>query len=146
PPAGSPLSVGVPPGARIDVRPGTQIALRGAARDAVYSGYDLRPAPAEQKPLLDGALTHSAYQGARVVHWGFEPRDVVARPWNEALLRLLVRNSVAWAAGQPLAEVEPWPGGRQAAVLLAQGVDEGVAGATVAAGSLGGAGGAGRWF
>jgi polysaccharide deacetylase len=36
---------------------------------------------------------------------------------------LLVRNSVAWAAGQPLASVEPWPRGLAAAAVLAQDVE-----------------------
>jgi hypothetical protein len=145
-PHGGPLTAGIPPGARIDVRPGTQIALRGGARDAVYSGYDLRPAPAGDRPLLDGALAHSEFQGARVVHWGFELRDVVSRPWNDALLQLLVRNSVAWAAGTPIAEVEPWPGGRQAAVLVAQDVDERFTNARLAADSLRAAGVPGTFF
>jgi hypothetical protein len=135
-PYSGPLSADVPPGARIDVRPGSQIALRGAARDAVYSGYDLRPAPVEDRPLLDGALSHGEYRGARVVYWGFEPRDVVKRPWNDAVLQLLVRNSVAWSAGLPLSEVEPWPANRQAAVLLAQDVDERFTNARFAADSL----------
>lgn len=145
-PYGGPLSLGIPPGARIDVRPGTQVALRGAPRDAVYSSYDLRPSPIENRPLLDGALTHAEYRGARVVQWGFEVRDVVSRPWNEALLRLLIRNSVAWAEGRPLAEVEPWPGDRQGAVLLAQSVAERFTNVRFAADSLRAAGVPGTFF
>ncbi|PYP68007.1 MAG: hypothetical protein DMD26_03105, partial [Gemmatimonadetes bacterium] len=36
-PAGSPLTIDIPPGSRIDLNPGRQVALRVARRDAFYS-------------------------------------------------------------------------------------------------------------
>ncbi|MGH7476809.1 MAG: polysaccharide deacetylase family protein [Longimicrobiales bacterium] len=135
-PYGGPLSLDVPPGARVAAHPAGQIALRGATRDAIYSRYDLRPAPADGSPLLDAAMTRHAYRGARVVYWGFELRDVVDAPWNRAITALLVRNSVAWAAALPLAAAEPWPHGRRAAVVLAQETEEPFADAHHAADSL----------
>jgi peptidoglycan/xylan/chitin deacetylase (PgdA/CDA1 family) len=122
--AGSPLSDDIPPGARLDLKPAGQLALRRPARDAYYSDYELQPAPAGGQPLLDGALSHGTYGKARVVYWGFELRDAVARPWNDAVLALLVRNSVRWAAGLPSAMIEPWPDGRRAAAVLAQDVED----------------------
>jgi len=145
-PYGGPLSADVPPGARIDVHPASQIALRGAPRDAIHAGYELRPAPADGSPLLDGALTHAVYEQARVVYWGFELNDVVDVPWNRDVVALLVRNSVAWAAARPLATVEPWPSGRAAAVVLAQDVEYQFANARYAADSLRAIGVPGTFF
>jgi peptidoglycan/xylan/chitin deacetylase (PgdA/CDA1 family) len=134
--AGSPLTDDMPPGARLDLKPAGQLALRHPARDAYYSDYELQPAPAGNQPLLDGALSHGFYGKARVVYWGFELRDAVARPWNEAVLSVLVRNSVRWAAGLPSAMIEPWPDGRRAAAVLAQDVEDHFANARYALDSL----------
>lgn len=122
--AGSPLTDDIPPGARLDLKPAGQLALRHPARDAYYSDYALQPAGAGGQPLLDGALSHGVYGKARVVYWGFELHDAVARPWNDAVLALLVRNSVRWAAGLPSVTIEPWPDGRRAAAVLAQDVED----------------------
>jgi peptidoglycan/xylan/chitin deacetylase (PgdA/CDA1 family) len=122
-PEGSPLADGIPPGARLEVNPGQQVALRGSSRDAFYSDYSLRPAPADHQPLLDAAVSRSMLGSARVVYWGFELRDVAARPWSAELARLLVRNSVSWAAAEPTATLEAWPNGRRAAAAIAQDVE-----------------------
>ncbi|MGH7482485.1 MAG: polysaccharide deacetylase family protein [Longimicrobiales bacterium] len=135
-PNGGLLGADVPPGARIDVDPGGQIALRGTGREGVYTRYDLRPAPAADSPLLDGALARAVYRGAPVAWWGFEPHRVLDRPWDRAVMRLLVRNSLAWAARIPLATIEPWPGDHHAAVVIAQDVESGFANARFAADSL----------
>jgi peptidoglycan/xylan/chitin deacetylase (PgdA/CDA1 family) len=135
-PAASPLTADIPPGARLDLRPGRQIALRDQTRDGFYSDYSLQPEPAHRQPLLDAALTHASIRGRRAVYWGFELTDVVALPWDREIARLLVRNSVAWAATQPLASIEPWPNGNRAAASLAQDVETGFANARGAADSL----------
>lgn len=122
-PDGGPLSADIPPGARIDVKPGAQVALRVPGRDAFFSDYTLEPAGVTGQPLLDGAIAHATRGRGRVVYWGFELRDVVASPWSGAVAGLLVRNSVAWSAGLPIASVEPWPGGRRAAAAIAQDVE-----------------------
>jgi peptidoglycan/xylan/chitin deacetylase (PgdA/CDA1 family) len=145
-PHGGPLSADVPPGARIGVHPAMQLALRGPPRDAIYAGYDLRPAPADGSPLLDAAITHGSYRTARVVYWGFELRDIVDTPWNRGIAALLVRNSVAWAGALPFAVVEPWPGNRRTAVVLAQDVEESFANARYAADSLQAIGVPGTFF
>jgi peptidoglycan/xylan/chitin deacetylase (PgdA/CDA1 family) len=135
-PAGSPLTAGIPPGARLEVNPGQQVALRGSSRDAFYSDYSLRPAPANREPLLDAAVSRSTLGRARVVYWGFELRDVASRPWSAELARLLVRNSVAWAAGEPTATIEAWPKGRRAAAAIAQDVEDEFGNASFAFDSL----------
>ena len=122
-PDGGPLGIGIPPGARLDLDPAGQVALRRQGRDAYYSGYALMPEPAAGLPLVDAAVVHAAHGRGRVVYWGFEVRDVADAPWNRALVRLLARNSVAWAAGTPMAAAEPWPRGRRAAAIVAHDVE-----------------------
>jgi peptidoglycan-N-acetylglucosamine deacetylase len=135
-PGGSPLGADLPPGSRIEVDPGAHVALRRVGRDAFYSEYDMDPAPARGRPLVDGAIVHAPYGRGRAVYWGFELDDVVDLPWNRGALSLLVRNSVAWAAGQPLASIEPWPDGHAAAAILAQDVEAEFANARHALDSL----------
>lgn len=135
-PAGSPLTIDIPPGSRIDLNPGRQVALRIAQRDAFFSDYSLQPEPAGGAPLLDAAITHAPWKRGRVVYWGFELRDIVRLPWDRALGALLVRNSVAWAAGLSTASVEPWPKGRAAAATIAQDVEASFTNAQYALDSL----------
>ncbi|HVF79262.1 MAG TPA: polysaccharide deacetylase family protein, partial [Solirubrobacteraceae bacterium] len=139
-PGGSPLAADLPPGTRIEVNPGAHVALRRSGRDAFFSDYDMNPEPALGRPLLDGAIVHSQYGRGRAVYWGFELNDVVDRPWNQGVLALLVRNSVAWAAGHPLASVEAWPRGLVAAAVLAQDVESEFTNARYALDSLRAAG------
>jgi peptidoglycan/xylan/chitin deacetylase (PgdA/CDA1 family) len=122
-PASAALSTDLPPGTRIEVNPGGHVALRRGGRDAFYSQYDMVPAPARGRPLLDAAIVHGAYGRGRAVYWGFDLDDVADRPWSRGVLALLVRNSVAWAGGEPLASLEAWPHGRAAAAVLAQDVE-----------------------
>ena len=139
-PSGSALGTDLPPGTRIEVNPGAHVALRRSGRDAFYSEYDMDPAPAARLPLLDGAIVHAPYGRGRAVFWGFELDNVVDRAWNRSVLALLVRNSVAWAAGHPLASVEPWPRGHVAAAVLAQDVESEFTNARYALDSLRAAG------
>jgi peptidoglycan/xylan/chitin deacetylase (PgdA/CDA1 family) len=139
-PSGSPLAADIPPGSRIELNPGKQIALRNQVRDGFYSDYALQPQPAQNEPLLDAALTHSTINGRRIVYWGFALSDVVSRPWDRGIAQLLVRNSVIWASGLPLATVEPWPQGTRAAASIAQDVESGFANARHAVDSLRAAG------
>jgi hypothetical protein len=118
-----PLAADIPPGARIDVKPGAQVALRVPERDAFYSDYTLEPQGVDSQPLLDGAVAHANHGRGRVVYWGFELRDVVATPWSRGVVALLVRNSVAWSAALPIASIESWPAGHRAAAVIAQDVE-----------------------
>lgn len=135
-PAGSPLADGIPPGARLAVNPGTQVALRGSSRDAFFCDYSLRPAPAGKQPLLDAAVSRSTLGRARVVYWGFELRDVAKRAWSKEIARLLIRNSMNWAAGAPTVTLEAWPQGRVAAAAIAQDVENQFENASAALDSL----------
>lgn len=139
-PAGSPLTADIPPGARIDLDPGRQIALRHRTRDAFYADYALQPNPARDQPLLDAAVTHTTRNGRRLVYWGFELNEVAKRPWDRAVVQLLLKNSVEWAGGEPVAAIEPWPLGKIAAASIAQDVESGFANARGAVDSLRAAG------
>ena len=145
-PAGSPLSADLPPGARMELKPAGQVALRHAARDAYYSDYALQPQPASNSKLLDGALVRSTIGNARVVYWGFELSDVLPRAWNQGIARLLVRNSVAWAGRVPMAWLDPWPRGHRAAAVFAQDVEAQYGNARYALDSLRAAGIPGTYF
>lgn len=145
-PAGPPLGAELPPGARLELRAGNHVALRKPGRDAYWSDYELDPAPASGVPLLDAAVVHHERRGARTVYWGFELTDVVDRPWDRSLVRLLLRNSLAWAARHPLAEVEAWPDGRRAAAVIAQDVEDEFANARLALDTLRAIGVRGTYF
>jgi peptidoglycan/xylan/chitin deacetylase (PgdA/CDA1 family) len=135
-PAGSPLTIDIPPGSRIDLNPGRQVALRLPRRDAFYSDYALQPEPAGGALLLDAAMTHTTVGRGRLVYWGFELRDVVRLPWDRSIVALLARNSIAWAAGVATAAVEPWPKGHAAAATIVQDVEAGFQNAQHALDSL----------
>jgi peptidoglycan/xylan/chitin deacetylase (PgdA/CDA1 family) len=145
-PYGGPLSADIPPGSRIDLNPAKQVALRLADRDAVYSDYSLEPQPVAGQPLLEAAIAHSTYRGARVVYWGFGVRETVARPWNRAVVSLLVRNSVAWTARLPISAIEPWPNNRHSATAFVQDVEDQFTNARYAADTLAAVGVPGTFF
>lgn len=145
-PYAGPLSADIPPGSRLDLNPASQVALRLADRDALYSDYSLEPADVAGQPLVDAAMAHSAYRGAPVAYWGFGLREAVSRPWNTALLALLVRNSVAWAAKIPLASAEPWPNNHRTATAFVQDVEDQFTNARYAADSLEAVGVPGTFF
>jgi peptidoglycan/xylan/chitin deacetylase (PgdA/CDA1 family) len=135
-PSGGPLALDMPPGARLELRPASQVALRAGGRDAYYGDFGLNPEPAAGVPLLDAAVTRAQHGDGRLVYWGFDLPHVADRPWSASIARLLLRNSVAWAAGVPMADASPWPRGREAAVVLAQDVEHDFANARHAVDSL----------
>lgn len=135
-PGGSALSADIPPGARLNISPASQIALRAPSRDAFYSDYTLGAQPLNGEPFFDAAIVRSTYRGARVVYFGFELNDAVSSAWNKGVLRLLVRNAAAWTGDVPIASVENWPDGRESAAVVAQDVEQGFANARHALDSL----------
>jgi peptidoglycan/xylan/chitin deacetylase (PgdA/CDA1 family) len=145
-PYGGPLSADIPPGSRLDLNPASQIALRLADRDAVYSDYSLEPQSVAGEKLLDGAIATSNYRGARVAYWGFGVREAVARPWNRAIMSLLVRNSVAWTSRLPISALEPWPNNHRSATAFVQDVEDQFTNARYAADSLNAIGVPGTFF
>ena len=123
-PAGGPVAFDVPPGSRLEVLVANHVALRHPGRDGYWSDWMLNPIPAGDEPLLDGAIVHAARGTGRVVYWGFDLSSVVKDDWNGKLASVLVRNSIAWAAGIPFGAIEPWPAGARAAAVIAQDVED----------------------
>ena len=121
---GGPLAVDIPPGARMELAVANHVALRSPEREAYFSDYTLNPRAVRGERFLDGALVRTSIGASRAVYWGFDLRSVADRPWDRELALRLTRNSVAWAAGLPLATVEPWPNGRTAAAVFAQDVED----------------------
>lgn len=121
---GSPLALDVPPGSRLELRSAPHVAVRHRGRDAYYSDRDLNPLPVEQTTLVDGAVVHEVSAARRTVYFGFEPGTLADRPWETAMMQLIVRNAVALAAGVPMATMDAWPAGYSAAAVVAQDVED----------------------
>ena len=145
-PTGSPLAIGIPPGTRLELDPAPYIALRRAGRDAFFSSYTLRPEPAREVPLLDGAVVRSRYGRARVAYLSFELTNIAELPWDREIAQLLVRNAVAWTARLPLADLDPWPRDAVAAAVLAHDVEDRFENAQFSLDSLRAAGIRGTYF
>ena len=143
---GGPLAVDIPPGARLELAVANHVALRTPEREAYFSDYTLNPDEVRGEPLLDGAVVRTKIGKSRAVYWGFDLGSVVDRPWDRAVALRLTRNSVAWAAGLPLASVEPWPNGKMAAAVFAQDVEDDFANARYALDTLRAANVPGSYF
>ena len=122
--SGSPLAIGMLPGARLELDPAPYPALRRAGRDAFFSSFTLRPEPARGAALVDGAVVRSRYGRARVAYWSFDLASASELPWDRGIVQVLVRNAVAWTARVPTADFEPWPNGKVAAAVFAQDVED----------------------
>ena len=144
-PAGSPLAMDVPPGARVELMPAPHVAVRQRGRDAYYSDRDLNPSTSGMD-FVDGAVVHVLGDGRRVAYFGFELGTVVDRPWEHAIVDLLIRNAVALAAGVPLASPDAWPWGYRTAAVIAQDVEDEFANARHTVDSLNAAGAPGTFF
>jgi hypothetical protein len=116
------LGAGVPPGARIEMRPANQLVFRDPDRALYYSDFRRTPVAARKQRYYDGAVARARVGPGRVVAFGFELSHLIPG-WSEAVSRNVVANAVTWAAGRPVAQVAPWPGGRRAAAVIAQDVE-----------------------
>lgn len=116
------LAAGVPPGARIEVRPASlQFAFRRADRDVYYGDFDRVPRPHGDEPFFDGAVARTLVGAGRAVVFGFALTHVEPG-WSRAVSRRIAANAVLWAAGRPVAQLASWPGGARAGVVIAQDV------------------------
>ena len=145
-PAGGPLAFDIPPGSRIELLVANHVALRAPLRDAYWSDLMLNPRPAMGSTLLDAGVVHAARGAGRIVYWGFDLSRIAASEWNRGLARLLLRNSVAWAAGRPMGTIEAWPRGARVAAVIAQDVEDEFANGRFALDSLRAAGVRGTFF
>jgi Polysaccharide deacetylase len=118
----SALDAGIPPGARIEIRPARQIAFRGSDRSVYYSDYMRVPQSAAMSPYFDGAVVRSRVDAGRVVAFGFALTHVVPG-WSRRVSDALATNAVAGAGGRPVVQLATWPNGAKAAVVLAEDVE-----------------------
>ena len=122
-PAGLPLSSGVSPATRIELRSESQLALTGSGTRAFWSDWALNPLPAAGTSDVDAALWAGfTEEGGRLAWFGFLAGQA-ARARDEAPIERLHANAILWAAGRPYAEIAPWPGDARAAVVFSQDVE-----------------------
>lgn len=122
-PSGLPFSPGLDPGTRVELRPDPSLAARIDGARVYWADWALDSAPDESGGGADAAaVARRTDEGGRIVWLGFRLGQG-ATPRDGVLLARIVRNGVLWAAGTPVAEVAPWPGGRRAALMLAVDVE-----------------------
>ena len=119
-PAGTPLSPGLDPGTRIELVPEPSLALTLEGARVYWSDWALNAAPDESGGGADAAaLAYRTPAGGRGAWFGFRLSQS-ATPADSARMDRLVENGIRWVAGVATASVSPWPGGRRAALVLAQ--------------------------
>ena len=122
-PAGLPLSPGISPGTRVELRSESQLALTGSGTRSFWSDWALNPVPAAGTSDVDAALWAGRTEsGGRLAWFGFLTGQG-ARPRDERPIERLHMNAILWAAGRPYAEIAPWPGDARAAVVFSQDVE-----------------------
>lgn len=114
-PGGLPLSQGIEPAARIEMRWDAQVALAVDGPRVYWADWALNPAPAEGAEGVDVAAHLQSFAGGGRVAWfGFNGSEAVT-PLDEGRIEVLLGNGTRWAAAVPSAELLAWPDRRQAA-------------------------------
>ena len=122
-PVGTPLSPGLDPGTRIELRPSPSLALQLPGPRVYWSDWALNPAPDESGGGADVAATVPRTEsGGHTAWFGFQLSQA-ATPGDSARLDRLVQNGILWAAGLPVASAAPWPEGKRAALLVVEDVE-----------------------
>ncbi|MGD2068521.1 MAG: polysaccharide deacetylase family protein [Gemmatimonadota bacterium] len=123
-PAGLPISPGLDPGTRIELRPDPSLALRLAGPRAYWSDWALNPLPDESGGGADAALVlHRPAAGGRVAWFGFRAGQAVTAR-DSVLLARLVQSGLRWAGGRITAGPAPWPDARRSAALFTMDVED----------------------
>jgi peptidoglycan/xylan/chitin deacetylase (PgdA/CDA1 family) len=122
-PGETPLSPGMDPGTRIELRPDPSLALTLEGPRVYWSDWALNPAPDESGGGADvAASTTKPEAGGRSTWFGFRLSQA-ATSQDSVRLERLVKNGILWASGVPRAYPSTWPHGRRAAMILAQDVE-----------------------
>lgn len=116
------LSAGIPAGARLDLEPQSHVVFNGPEREIYYATFDREPRATDDEPFFDGAVARSLIGDGRVIAFGFGFSELTGE-WSQSLGRLLMRNAVRWAAGEPIVQLAVWPAGYRAAAVVAQDVE-----------------------
>lgn len=116
------LAAGVPPGARLEIRPAArQLVFRRTDRDVYYGDFVRTPLPHAGEPFFDAAIARTLVGSGRAVVFGFALAHAEAG-WSRAVGRRIAVNAVRWAAGRPVPQLASWPRGARAGVVVAQDV------------------------
>ena len=122
-PDGTPLSPGFDPGTRVELISEPALALTLKDARVYWSDWALNPAPDESGGGADAAaLAYRTPSGGRGAWFGFRLSQA-ATPRDSVRMDRLVGNGLRWAAGLASATVGAWPGGQQAALVVAQNVE-----------------------
>jgi peptidoglycan/xylan/chitin deacetylase (PgdA/CDA1 family) len=116
-----PLSAGLAPGERADLTGAlASPAVDDPRAELYWSSWSLHAV----EPASGAALRMP--RGAGRLAWiGIEPARAGRSPHTRAVLSRVYANAVAWAGGEPVAELLPWPGGAPLAGVLAMDTEEG---------------------
>jgi peptidoglycan/xylan/chitin deacetylase (PgdA/CDA1 family) len=122
-PSGTPLSLGMDPGTRIELVPEPPLALNISGPRVYWSDWALNPAPDESGGKADvAAVAGRTDAGGRTSWFGFRLSQA-ATPQDKLLMERLVGNGILWAAGLASASPAPWPDGSRAALVLVEDVE-----------------------
>jgi len=122
-PAGLPVSAGVDPGTRVELRSDRSVALRLAGPHVYWSDWALNPAPDPDGAGAGAAVSTTETDGGGRVAWFGLRLGQAATPRDSVLIRRLVQNGVLWAVGVPMVAPSPWPDARRAALVFTLGVE-----------------------
>jgi hypothetical protein len=122
-PGGLPLSPGLDPGTRIELRPEPSLALNLPGPRVFWSDWALNPAPDESGGGADvAAVAGRTQEGGRMAWFGFRLSQA-ATPRDSSRMERLVQNGISWAAGLAVATPATWPNGSRAALVVIQDVE-----------------------
>ena len=123
-PAGVPLSAGLDPGSRVELRPEPSLALRLPGPRVYWSDWALNPAPDETGGGADAAaVTSRTPEGGRVAWFGLRHGQALTAT-DSLRLRRILENGVLWAAGTAVAAPSAWPGGNRASLVFTLDVED----------------------
>jgi peptidoglycan/xylan/chitin deacetylase (PgdA/CDA1 family) len=122
-PAGTPLSAGIDPGTRVELRYESQLAGVTAGPRPYWSDWALNSAPAaDTRDVNAAAIAAWTDNGGRIVWLGFRLGHG-ATPEDDQRITRLAANGLRWAAELPVAQIANWPGGARSALLVTQDVE-----------------------
>lgn len=132
--AGNPITAGVPAGSRVQVESAERVSATALAVDAYWSDFRLFPADSKLPAEFLGSVLHHRFEhDGRVVWLGFQENAAVAGGPDKHILDTVLLNAAAWARGETLVAIDPWPAPYSAAVLMALNVETGADNARYAA-------------
>jgi peptidoglycan/xylan/chitin deacetylase (PgdA/CDA1 family) len=120
---GSPLSVGLGPGFRLELVGGWKIALEGRFGDGFWSDFNLNPWQSEGGTGALAVLTYAPPGRGRTAWLSFNVAEVISNPANQTGLKKLLLNAVNWVGRIPISDVWHWPDYHKAAAVFSQDVE-----------------------